>query len=85
MDENTFLMITKCSSLALCYALVFQVLPRARVLFWAMPVHLAGFALAYLSYTRYVGVAEFSKSPLEFFRGWGLDLSYLVAPSRGVL
>ncbi|MBD9575602.1 hypothetical protein IB260_09820 [Pseudomonas sp. PDM23] len=85
MDGYTFVMFAVGSSLALCYALVFQVLPRARVLFWAMPVHLAGFALAYWSYTRYVGVAEFSKSPLEFFRGWGLDLSYLVAPSRGVL
>jgi hypothetical protein len=42
-----------------------------------------GFLLAYLSYYLYLGEGSFGSSPLDFFRGWGLDVSFALIPTKG--
>lgn len=85
MDGYTFMMFAVGSSLLLGFFWLTS--PHQRRLFAlrVIPVHLLSFALAYLLYTRYVGVSEFSPSPMSFFRGWGLDLSFVAAPSSEIL
>lgn len=85
MDGYTFMMFAAGASLTLAYLCVTRAHERMWLLRNALPVHILGFALAYLLYTRYVGTAGFDRSPIDFFRGWGVDLSFLVIPSQGIL
>jgi len=47
-------------------------------------IHFIAFALAILLYTHYAGFGAEATAPLEFFRGWGLDLSFAVIPTEGM-
>lgn len=85
MDGYSFMMFALGASLLFVVAATRAVRPRRFVILGVMPVHALSFGLAYLLYVRYVGTSEFDKSPLEFFRGWGVDLAFMVAPSQGVL
>jgi hypothetical protein len=50
-----------------------------------LPGHVASIAIAYLLYTLYLGKTQFEPSHIDFFRGWGVDLTFLLIPSQGVL
>jgi hypothetical protein len=58
---------------------------RRYLLAFALPVHIAAFALAYSLYSAYIGKSQFDASPLDFFRGWGVDLTFLAIPTNGTL
>ncbi|MBB6340552.1 hypothetical protein HNP49_000702 [Pseudomonas fluvialis] len=45
--------------------------------------HLACLAGAYLLYAKYIGRMQHSPEEIEFFRGWGVDLSFLIIPTKG--
>ncbi len=49
------------------------------------PVAAAGFAASYLLYVSYLGKDGFDGSTLEFFRGWGASLEFLVVATKGIL
>ncbi|GHX27110.1 hypothetical protein [Vibrio cholerae] len=85
MDGYTFMMFAVGSSILLLYILLTSVDARSILLKVAVPVHVVSFALAYALYRLYIGVSNFGPYPLDFFRGWGLDLSFLAIPSKGVL
>ncbi|MBV7581666.1 hypothetical protein KW851_02480 [Pseudomonas sp. PDM33] len=85
MDGYTFIMFATGASVTIAYRLLLRLEPRTTLLRIAVPVHFGSFALAYWLYTRYVGTTQFAHVPLDFFRGWGLDLSFLVVPSKGIL
>ncbi|MDI5985658.1 hypothetical protein QLQ85_12750 [Halomonas sp. M4R5S39] len=57
---------------------------RSYVLSYSTPLMFLGFGLSYVLYSLYIGQASFPSSPIDFFRGWGLDLSFLVMPTQGV-
>jgi len=84
MDGYTFMMFATGASILLLFSLVTRPDIRSKLLKISVPVHLGSFALAAFAYTRYVGESN-SKSGLDFFRGWGLDLSFLAIPTKGVL
>ncbi len=42
------------------------------------------FAAAYLLYALFVGKLEYEREPIDMFRGWGLDLTFIAVPTRGV-
>jgi hypothetical protein len=42
------------------------------------------FGLAYLLYKVYTVGAEMPRSPIDFFRGWGVDVLYLLVPTEGI-
>jgi hypothetical protein len=85
MDGYTFVMFAAGASLALVYLGVTRPTARVWLLRSILPLHCLSFATAYLLYIRYVGVVEFDHSPMDFFRGWGLDLSFLAIPTQGLL
>lgn len=85
MDGYTFMMFAAGSSMLLLYMLLIRVDARSRILKVALPVHVISFMLAYALYSFYIGKSNFEANQLDFFRGWGLDLSFLAIPTKGIL
>lgn len=83
MDGYTFVMFATGSSILLVYFSLIDISNRRYLLTIALPVQITSFTLAYLAYTIYVGKGQFEASPIDFFRGWGLDLSFIVVPTKG--
>lgn len=48
-----------------------------------LAIHIACFAAAALIYVSYSGSSDFGRHPMEFFRAWGVDLSYVFVPTAG--
>lgn len=84
MDGYTFMMFAAGSSILLLYVLLSRADARSKLLKIAVPVHVVSFALAYALYSFYIGKSNFEAAKLDFFRGWGLDLSFLAIPTKGV-
>jgi hypothetical protein len=85
MDGYTFMMFATGSSILLVYSLIMRPEIRPALIKIAIPVHMASFALAYLLYSTYIGKSNFEPQSIDFFRGWGLDLSFIAIPTKGVL
>jgi hypothetical protein len=47
-------------------------------------IHCIFFGFAYILFATYIQKSEFSPSDLNFFRGWGADISFFIIPSAGV-
>ncbi|WP_176487433.1 hypothetical protein [Candidatus Regiella insecticola] len=60
--------------------------PELRPMLWqiALPVHVISFALAYILFSTFIGKVSFDKYSIDFFRGWGLDISFIAIPTRGI-
>ncbi|MBB3612397.1 hypothetical protein [Rhizobium sp. BK602] len=84
MDGYTFVMFAAGSSLLLGYCLVTDAGKRSDLLTRALPVHIVSFALAYLAFATYIGRYSYEQNSIDFFRGWGLDLSFVVIPTKGM-
>ncbi len=84
MDGYTFMMFAVGASMLLIHALITQPQHRSALRKMALPTHIASFAVAYLLYSTYIGEANFGAHSIDFFRGWGLDLSFLTIPTKGV-
>jgi hypothetical protein len=83
MDGYTFMMFAvACAVFWLGNAIAAEV-PRRRLLAFVAPAMAAGFALAYGLYTAYIGGEDYAVAPLDFFRGWGVDVVMLLQPTRG--
>jgi hypothetical protein len=50
----------------------------------SFPVHLISLFLAYSLYSIYIGKPEYKAAPIDFFRGWGVDLTFLLMPSEEI-
>lgn len=85
MDGYTFMMFATGSSILLLYTVITRPDLRKSLLRIAIPVHVTSSALAYSLYSAYIGKSSFEAHPIDFFRGWGLDLSYIAIPTKGVL
>ncbi len=85
MDGYTFMMFAVGSALLLLVTLRPGWLFAHRPRLLAMLVWGAGFVLAYMLYTAYMGRSAFLPEALEVFRGWALDITFLLRPSSGNL
>lgn len=83
MDGYTFVMFAVGASSLLAYSIITKAYLRSYLVTVALPVHLFSFACAYFLYKTYIGTSDFSAEPIDFFRGWGLDLSFLAIPTQG--
>ncbi|NTJ61623.1 hypothetical protein G6M50_01415 [Agrobacterium rhizogenes] len=84
MDGYTFVMFAVGSSILLGYSLLSEGRKRRDLLTKALPVHIASFLLAYIAFAAYIGRYSYEQSPIDFFRGWGLDLSFALVPTKGM-
>ena len=84
MDGYSFMMFAVGASLLCAYIIIAFPECRKRMFLVGIPVHVLSFGLAYFFYTSYIGKTEFESPPIDYFRGWGLDLSFIVIPTRGI-
>lgn len=84
MDGYTFVMFAVGSSILVGYSLFSTAENRTYLLTKALPVHIMSFTIAYIAYATYIGQYSYEKNPIDFFRGWGLDLSFIVIPTKGM-
>jgi hypothetical protein len=85
MDGYTFMMFATGGSIFLVHSMISRPELRRILMRVAVPVHIASFVIAYVLFSAYIGMATFEAHDIEFFRAWGLDLSFLVAPTTGLL
>lgn len=85
MDGYTFMMFATGASIL--FAFTFVCLPKIRknLLFIIFPIHIVSFVSAYLLFCLYIGRSNFESHPMDFFRGWGLDLSFIALSTKGML
>ncbi|MCK9540255.1 hypothetical protein [Dokdonella sp.] len=83
MDGYTFMMFVAAATIAWSGALISEPVLRRRNLIFVLPCMATGFGLAYVLYTTFLGSDHFDTSPLDFFRGWGVDAVMLLWPSSG--
>lgn len=85
MDGYSFMMFAAGASiLGVWMFLSGNAVVKKHLLSISFPVHFVGFAIAYVLFALYIGKSGFSASPIDFFRGWGVDLSFLMIPTRGM-
>jgi hypothetical protein len=84
MDGYSFMMFAVGASLLCAYIIMAFPDRRKGMFLVGIPVHVLSFGLAYFLYTLYIGKTEFEVSPIDLFRGWGLDLSLIVIPTKGM-
>lgn len=84
MDGYTFMMFATGASILFAFTVISRPELRTTLLRIALPVHVASFALAYVLFSIYIGKSNFDAHPIDFFRGWGLDLSFIAIPTRGI-
>ncbi|MFC4525307.1 hypothetical protein ISN76_03565 [Dyella halodurans] len=83
MDGYTFMMFAVASAVLFAFRLIAHPSSWLVTARGALPAYVLGFAGAYLLYTGYIGRSAFSPAPLAFFRGWALDLIFLIKPPQG--
>jgi len=82
MDGYSFMMFAVGASILAMW--VFAALPEQRHRLLYCAIHVVGFGLAYLLYAFYIGKAQFEAAPIDFFRGWGVDFTFLAIPTQGM-
>jgi len=81
MDGYTFVMFAVLAALASGVHLIQE--KSAREWFRVALMLAGGFGGAFFLYRWYMGVGGYDPAPMDFYRGWGLDLSFLLWPTSG--
>jgi hypothetical protein len=84
MDGYSFMMFAVGSSFIFVHAIIFRHELRQSIVKMALPLHMTGFILAYILYVSYIGKFNYAPYQLNFFRGFGLDLSFIAIPTQNV-
>lgn len=84
MDGYSFMMFAVGSSLFGFWVLVSGIVNRRYLVCFSFPVHFVGLGVAYFLYALYIGKSQFEAAPIDFFRGWGVDILFFLIPSQGV-
>jgi hypothetical protein len=84
MDGYTCVMFFTASSIIYLAALIRKDLPRIRQIVVIAPVLALAAITAGFVYTHYIGKPSFRHMPMDFFRGWGVDIVMMLIPSREV-
>lgn len=85
MDGYTFMMFAAGASLL--YVVQWVSFPQKRQHFYMVvfPTHFLSFSIAYGLYALFIGHLNFPAHSIDVFRAFGVDLSFLVIPTKGTL
>ncbi|KJV31635.1 hypothetical protein VI08_13290 [Luteibacter yeojuensis] len=82
MDGYTFVMFGVVTGMA-WGARVWGVSTRRRALVVGLPICLVGFGGGIAAYRAFMGISSYDVAPLQYFRGWGLDILFAGKPPIG--
>ncbi|CAI1813216.1 Uncharacterised protein [Serratia quinivorans] len=85
MDGYTFMMFATGASILFAFIFVCSPKIRKNLLCIILPIHMVSFFSAYLLFCLYIGRSSFESHSIDFFRGWGLDLSFIAISTKGML
>lgn len=83
-DGYSFMFFAVGTTILLIHKYIENKPKRKKLLRSILPLHIFCFFLAYLLYSLYIGKSEYARSSISIFRGWGLDLSFIFVPTKGV-
>lgn len=83
MEGYSFMLFGVGSSCLGAYYILRYPELRKKLLLIKFPIHIVSFLIAIFLYTSYVKTTDYGDISIDFFRGWGVDLSFLVIPTRG--
>jgi hypothetical protein len=84
MDGYTYVMFCCATFIVFVTAFLRGDGSRVQLLVVTAPVICISGALSCLAYAHYVGTFGFSPAPMDFLRGWGVDIVMLLIPSKNV-
>lgn len=84
MDGYTFVMIAVLNTSYLLYCTFYNRGRGVSSLVAPAIIHILSLTLAYFLYTTFIGKSGYEPQELDFFRGWGIDLSFLIMPTSGI-
>lgn len=83
MDGYTFIMFAVAASAIALFSFL-QSADKKSFFLKKLIGYSVAFCCAYLLYSCFIGKSSYQPESLDFFRGWGLDLSFLFIPTQGV-
>jgi hypothetical protein len=83
MDGYSFIMFFIAAAITLLVRFTKSATKRSHLVFFTAPVMATSFAACYFLYRLYVGKLPLEPESLDVFRGWGVDLSFLIWPTQG--
>jgi hypothetical protein len=84
MDGYTFVMFALATFVLLGAEALGNRSRLKKVATTALPICVIAFGIAYFLYVKFLGFSVFTPDPLDFFRGWGVDVTMLVFPTKGL-
>lgn len=84
MDGYTFVIFAVMSSGFILFSVLTKNSGSSARATWICCYHAIVFAVSYLLYTAFIGKSNYTPSDMDFFRGWGVDISYLLIPTANV-
>jgi len=83
IDGYSFMMFASGASIIGLFKIL-QSRVDAKSKYYLFAIHCVSFFVAYILYYLFLGKSQFDAAPLDFFRGWGVDITFWLIPSRGV-
>ena len=85
MDGYTFMMFAVANlMLLLSHAWRADRVTAVRIAAYVTPAMVTGMGLAYVLYRAYTGHHDYQPSSMDFFRGWGADVTMFLIPTQGI-
>ncbi len=84
MDGYTFVMFFVAAAIVWTGSVLTDRGLRKHALLFVLPTLTSGFFVAYLLYTSFIGGFRYAVFSRAFFRGWGVDVTMLLVPTRGI-
>lgn len=83
MDGYTYIMFAVAASGMMIFSFLYSE-NKIDFVCKKAPIFLFSFSVSYFLYTIFIGKTSFQPEPMDFFRGWGVDVSFLIIPTKGV-
>tara|TARA_R110002051_G_scaffold55802_1_gene103618 strand:+ start:2382 stop:4562 length:2181 start_codon:yes stop_codon:yes gene_type:complete len=84
-DGYTFIMFAAAFAIFFLVQTLCDRSSMKRLLVTVAPASILGFGGAYLLYSIFTGFLKYQSDSLDFFRGWGADIYYMLKPTKGIL